>query len=365
MVDSVLRDAVARRLRSDTELAEHNLDRSLLRRAVARALAAEGVVASPERWAQLVRDLVDELGGFGPLERLLRDPGVTDIMVNRPDEVFVERAGTLERSAATFDDDDHVRTVIARALGPVGARLDRTQPYVDVVLSGGIRLHAVIPPLATCPTMTLRRVPAVAPTWDELRESGSVSDVHASQLRSMVQRRRNIVVAGRAGVGKTTLLSCMLAEVGGDRVVVIEDTPEIRQPGTHTVHLRTREPSAEGVGAVTIADLVRNALRMRPDRIVVGEVRGVEVADLLQAMNTGHAGSLCTVHANSAADALVRIEGMALLAGVPLAAARAQMAAAIDLVVAMDRDGAGQRVVTEIARVERSGDGLQLVEVND
>lgn len=357
LVDARLRDAVARRLRDDDEVTAGAADRAALRRAVARALAAEGVVAAPDVWARTVRDLVDELGGLGPLEALLRDPAVTDVMVNGPDEVHVERDGRLVPAPVRFDDDGHVERVLRRVLGPLGVRLDRAHAYADAVLPGGVRLHAILPPLADRPAITLRRVPAVVPGWDDLAATGSVPPDVRDILMSAVAARRNVVVCGRAGVGKTTLLARLLAEVGDDRVVVIEDAPELRHPARHTVHLRVRPPTPDGVGGVDVATLVRNALRMRPDRLVVGEVRGVEVADLLQAMNTGHDGSMTTVHANGSDEALVRLEGMALLAGVPLAAARAQVAAAVDLVVALDRDARGMRRVADIIEVVLGDDG--------
>jgi pilus assembly protein CpaF len=355
--DPRLREAVARRLHDDTEIVSGRPDRAALRRAVARALAAEGVVAAPDVWARLVRDLVDELGGLGPLEALLRDPAVTDVMVNGADEVHVERHGQVSAVQARFEDDAHLIRVLARTLGPLGVRLDRSHPFADAVLPGGVRLHAILPPLADRPTLTLRRVPAVIPSWDELEASGTAPPEAREHLLRAVASRRNIAVCGRAGVGKTTLLARLLAEVGGDRVVIIEDAPELRRPAAHTVHLRTRSASPDGIGGVDVAALVRNALRMRPDRLVVGEVRGAEVADLLQAMNTGHDGSMTTVHANGAEEAIVRLEGMALLAGVPLAAAQAQVAAALDLVVALDRDGDGRRRVQAIVEVALGRDG--------
>jgi pilus assembly protein CpaF len=356
-LDPRLREAVAHRLRDDAEIVAGSADRPTLRRAVARALAAEGIVAAPDVWARLVRDLVDELGGLGPLEMVLRDPTVTDVMVNGADEVHVERDGRVQRVPVHFDDDQHVLRMLARTLGPLGARLDRAHPFVDAVLPGGVRLHAILPPLADRPIVTLRRVPAVVPGWEELAELGTVPATLRSHLLDAVRSRRNIAVCGRAGVGKTTLLARLLAEVGDDRVVVIEDAPELRRPASHTVHLRTRLPGPDGTGGVDVATLLRNALRMRPDRLVIGEVRGLEVADLLQAMNTGHDGSLTTIHANGATEAVVRLEGMALLAGIPLAAARAQVAAAIDLVVALDRDPAGRRRVREVVEVELGADG--------
>jgi pilus assembly protein CpaF len=350
-VDARLRAAVARRLREDDQVLAEGTDRSALRRGVARALAAEGVVAAPDAWARLVRDLVDELGGLGPLEALLRDPAVTDVMVNGADEVHVERDGRLAATAVRFDDDHHLAETVRRVLGPLGVRLDRAHPYADAVLPGGVRLHAILPPLTTRPTLTLRRVPAVVPSWDQLAAVGSVPDDLREVLIDAVATRRNVVVAGRAGVGKTTLLARLLAEVGRDRVVVIEDAPELRHPAPHSVHLQVRPATPDGVGEVDVATLLRNALRMRPDRLVVGEVRGREVADLLQAMNTGHDGSMTTVHANGPDEAIVRLEGMALLAGVPLSAAEAQVAAALDLVVALDRDRDGRRRVAAVVEV--------------
>jgi pilus assembly protein CpaF len=361
--DRQLRDAVARRLRDDPEIVHARADRAVLRRAVARALAAEGVVAAPEVWARLVRDLVDELGGIGPLEALLRDPAVTDVMVNGADDVHVERAGGLEPSPVRFDDDEHLVRTLARTLGPLGVRLDRAHPFTDAVLPGGVRLHAILPPLADRPVVTLRRVPAVVPSWEELAAHGTVPPMLRTLLLDAVTARRNLAVCGRAGVGKTTLLARLLGAVGDDRVVVIEDAPELRRPAPHTVHLRTRAASPDGIGRVDVATLVRNALRMRPDRLVVGEVRGVEVADLLQAMNTGHDGSMTTVHANGADEALVRLEGMALLAGIPLEAARAQVAAAVDLVVAMDRSPDGRRRVRTVVAVELGRDGARTEEL--
>lgn len=362
-VDPTLLEAVAARIAQDTEVGRHPADRATLRRAVARALAAEGVVVAPARWAALVRNLVDEFGGLGPLERTLRDPAVTDVMVNGPQEVWVDRGGDLERVAVRFRDDDHIAAVVRRVLGPLGVRLDPAHPWADAVLEGGVRLHALLPPLVEHPTVTLRRVPPVVPTWEELAARGTVPVAAAHLLRGAVSERRNIVVCGRAGVGKTTLLARLLGDAGADRVVVIEDTPELQHPAPHSVHLRVRPATPEGVGGVDIRTLVRNALRMRPDRLVVGEVRGREVADVLQAMNTGHPGSFTTVHANGPADALVRLEGMALLAEVPLAAARAQVATAVDLVVALLRDRDGTRRLDAVGAVSGDAAGATVEQV--
>jgi len=349
---STLRPAIAARLADDGEVLAAGADRTVLRRAVARALAAEGVVAPPEVWAQLVRDLVDDLAGLGPLEALLRDPSVTEVMVNGADVVHIERDGRLERSDRAFASDEDLVRLLGRVLGPLGIRLDRARPYAEAVLAGGLRLHAILPPLAERPTVTLRRVAAVVPAWEDLAASGSVPPEAAELLVELVRSRRNLVVSGRAGSGKTTLLARLLAEVGDDRVIVIEDAPELVHPARHTVHLRTRPATADGIGEVTVATLVRNAMRMRPDRIVIGEVRGAEVLDLLQAMNTGHTGSATTVHANGLDEAVIRLEGMALLAGIPQAAARSQVAAGIDVVIVLGRARDGTRILSGIATVD-------------
>ncbi len=356
-VSADLREAVARRVAADVDLAAKPSDRSRLRLAVARALAAEGIVVAPDRWARMVRDLVDDLGGLGPVEALLRDPAVTDVMVNGPDEIWVERGGELVSTDVAFDSEEHLVRAVRRVLSPLAVRLDRAHPWADAVLPGGVRLHALLPPLVTTATVTLRRVPSVVPSWEELEALGSVPATARAVLLDAIDTHQNLVVCGRAGVGKTTLLARLLAEVGDDRVVIIEDAPELARPSRHSVHLRVRPPTPEGVGAVDAADLLRNALRMRPDRLVVGEVRGREVADMLQAMNTGHAGSATTVHANGPQDALVRLEGMALLAGIPLAAARAQVLAALDLVVALDRTPDRRRVISSIGAVVEGADG--------
>lgn len=350
VIDDGLREAVMRRVGDDPEAARHVMDRVTVRRTVARALAAEGIVVAPATWARMVRDLVDEIAGLGPLEALLRDPGVTDVCCKGPDEVWVDRDGRLELTDVGFRDAATMLAVIRRVLSGVGSRLDRVQPCVDGFLPGGVRIHAAMPPVVSQPVLTLRRVAAIVPTWDDYQRGGMVTPELCDLLVGLVQERRSLVVSGPAGSGKTTLLSRLLAEVGDDRVVVIEDTPELVHTSRHAVAMTVVPPGRDG-GGVDLQDLVRHSLRMRPDRLIVGEVRGPEVASLLQAMNTGHAGSATTVHANSAAEALVRLEGMALLAGLPLAAARAQVDAAIDVVVALRREGT-RRLVAEVVEVD-------------
>ena len=328
-----------------------------VRAAVARALREEGVALPEDRFADAVRTLADHLAGMGPLEELLRRPGVTDVMVNGPDEVWIEQHGVLQRTEVTFDSAAAVLDAVRRAVGPTGARIDRSKPWVDARLPDGSRLHAVIAPVcADGPLVTLRRFDARLLPWASLVASAAVPDEVADLLRQAVAERECIVVCGRTGTGKTTLLQRLVTDVGEDeRVVLIEDAPELRPETPHLVRLEAHPASAEGTGAVTIADLVRQALRMRPDRIVVGEVRGVELADVLQALVTGHEGCMTTVHARSGAQALVRMEGMALQAGLPVQAVHAQLGSALDLVVALDRGPGGQRGVVEIARVSMAG----------
>lgn len=326
---------------------------SSARAAVAKALREEGVSLPPTVFAETVRWAADHLAGMGPLETLLRQPGVTDVMVNGPEEVWVERDGRLERTDVRFTSAEEVLDAVRRVVGPSGGRIDQAKPFVDARLPDGSRLHAVAPPICgDGPLVTLRRFDAVSLTWADLAASGAVPADPAGLLQRAVAQGRCVVVCGRTGTGKTTLLQRLVSDVGDDqRVVLIEDAPELRPDTPHLVRLGTRPASAEGRGAVTIADLVRQSLRMRPDRIVVGEVRGVEIADVLQALVTGHEGCMTTVHASNGAQAILRMEGMALRAGMPLAAATAQMGSALDLIVALDRGPGGQRGVVEVAEI--------------
>jgi len=328
-----------------------------VRSAVARAVRAEGVLLPPAELSALVRDLSDNLTGLGPAQPLLRDPAVTDVMINGPYDVWVERSGRLEHTDVRFADAEAVTAAVLRIVGPLGLRFDRAHPFVDARLPDGSRLHALLPPLApNGPTVTVRKFASVQPDWRALEESGAVPPDAARILREAVASRRALVCCGRTGTGKTTLLNVLLASVSADeRVVVIEDSPELRPRCAHVVRLETRPPNAEGAGAVTLRDLVRQALRMRPDRIVVGEVRGVEVVEVLQALVTGHEGCMTTVHARAADEALVRLEGMALLAGMPLEAARAQLRAGLDVIAVLARGPDGARGLVEIAEV--AGDG--------
>ena len=297
--------------------------------------------------------------GLGPLEPLLADPSVTEVMVNGPGPVWIERGGELEATPVHVDADT-IELLVERVVAPLGLRIDRTSPLVDARLPDGSRVNVIIPPLAidgAC--ITVRRFGTRAIALEEL----CAPDV-AAMLRDAVRRRANIIVSGGTGAGKTTLLNALAAVIpDGERIVTVEDAAELRLPGSHVVRLEARPANADGVGAVTVRALVRNALRMRPDRIVVGEVRGAEALDMLQAMNTGHEGSLSTCHANSPADALRRVETMVLMdaADVPLAAIREQLVSALDLVVHMARGRDGSRRVVALAEVVDSAERVQLL----
>jgi pilus assembly protein CpaF len=306
---------------------------------------------------RIVGELTDDILGHGPLERLLADDSVTEIMVNGPFDVWIERAGTLHRSAVRFTDESHVRRVISKMVAEVGRRVDEAQPMVDARLPDGSRINAVIPPLSLGGALlTIRKFGSERMDLDALVRVGSVSLDAADFMRRCVEARLNILISGGTGAGKTTLLNALSSGIpDAERIITIEDAAELRLAQRHVLRLECRPKNIEGEGEVTIRDLVRNSLRMRPDRIVVGEVRGPEALDMLQAMNTGHDGSLSTVHANSPRDALIRVETMVLMAGydLPLRAIRQQVAAAIDLIVQLERIHDGSRRVMAITEVQR------------
>jgi len=310
------------------------------------------------RFERLLRDLVDEIGGFGPLEPLLADPSVSEVMVNGGGAVYVERDGTLEQDAVEVDAATAVR-LVERVVAPLGLRLDRSSPMVEARLADGSRLHAVIPPLAPDgPSVTIRRF-RVRPVPLEAFDPGPA----AAFLRWSVRAGWNLLVAGGTSAGKTTLLNALSAAIdGAERVVTIEETAELRLQLPHVVRLEARPANAEGVGAVDVRDLVRTALRMRPDRVVVGEVRGGEALDMLQALNTGHDGSMSTVHASAPVDALRRLEVLASLAAValPLPALRAQIHSSVDAVVFVSR-GRGARRIESISEVRARGARVETV----
>ena len=307
--------------------------------------------AREEVAARIVRDSI----GLGPLEDLLADPTVEEVMVNGPGLVYVERNGRLEPTGVAFADEEELRNAIERILAPLGRRVDELSPMVDARLADGSRVNVVIPPLALDgPLVSIRRFGARRPGPQELVALGTLTAAQRDSLATAVAERRSILISGGTGSGKTTLLNALSSFVApGERVVTIEDAAELRLQQPHVVRLESRPAGVEGRGEVTIRDLLRNALRMRPDRIVIGEVRGPEALDLLTALNTGHAGALSTLHANSPADALSRLETLALMAGIglPHAAIATQVQRGIDLVVHIERRPGGGRVVTEIAAV--------------
>jgi pilus assembly protein CpaF len=302
---------------------------------------------------RIIRDTV----GLGPLEDLLADPSVEEVMVNGVDGVYVERAGRIEAVDVRFPAEEELRNAIERILAPLGRRIDELSPMVDARLADGSRVNVVIPPLAIDgPALSIRRFGASRPGPDELVERGSLSLGQRELLETAVAGRRSVLVSGGTGAGKTTLLNALSSFIDpGERIVTIEDAAELRLQQRHVVRLESRPASVEGKGEVTVRDLLRNALRMRPDRIVIGEVRGPEALDLLTALNTGHEGALSTLHANSAADALKRLETLALMAGVglPHEAIAEQVQRGVDLVVQIERRPDGSRRVAEIAEVVR------------
>lgn len=305
--------------------------------------------------AYIVKSVQNEITGLGPLEELISDSTVSEIMVNGPNQVYVERKGKLVLSDVKFQDEEHVRRIIDRIVTPLGRRIDDSNPMVDARLKDGSRVNAIIPPLALCgSTITIRKFSDTPLTIENLMGFGSLSPEMAGFLEAGVRGKLNILVSGGTGSGKTTLLNVLSAFIPHDeRIVTIEDAAELKLMQDHVVSLESRPANLEGTGAITIRDLVKNALRMRPDRIVVGEVRGGETLDMLQAMNTGHDGSLTTAHANSARDALARIETMVMMSGMelPVTAIRQQCAGALDLIVQQARLRDGSRKITSICEI--------------
>jgi pilus assembly protein CpaF len=318
---------------------------------VGREAAILSVAEREEVVARIVRDSV----GLGPLEDLLADPAVEEVMVNGPGTVYVERHGLIEPSGIAFADEEELCNTIERILAPLGRRVDELSPMVDARLADGSRVNVVVPPLAVDgPVVSIRRFGTERPGPDELVCRGTLTTAQRDLLAAAVSARRSVLVSGGTGSGKTTLLNALSGFVSpSERVVTIEDAAELRLQQPHVVRLESRPAGVEGRGEVTIRDLLRNALRMRPDRIVIGEVRGAEALDLLTALNTGHDGALSTLHANSPGDALARLETLALMAGVglPHEAIAEQVQRGIDLVVQLERRRDGSRVVAEIAEV--------------
>lgn len=304
---------------------------------------------------RLVEEVLDEAFGFGPLELLLKEEGVADIMINGPKNVFLEKNGRITKSEVTFRDNEHLLQILDRIVSKVGRRIDETSPMVDARLPDGSRLNAIIPPLALDgPSLTIRRFGANPLTLEDLLKFGTFTPEMVMFLEGAMKARMNMIISGGTGSGKTTLLNTLSSFISNEtRIVTIEDAAELQLQQDHVLRLETRPPNIEGKGAVTATDLVKNALRMRPDRIIIGECRGGETLDMLQAMNTGHDGSLTTVHANSPRDAISRIETLINMSGVelPLVAVRKQIASAVNLIIQANRLQGGARKVTYITEI--------------
>jgi pilus assembly protein CpaF len=331
-------------------------------------LHAESTPLTTIERERLVEEVRHELFGLGPLEPLLADPTICDILINSPAQVYVERGGRLEKSEVTFKDNEHLMRVIERIVSSVGRRIDESSPMVDARLRDGSRVNAIIPPLALDgPVMSIRRFGSDPLKIDMLIEKGALTRDIAEMFRMCVHARLNVLISGGTGAGKTTLLNALSAYIPEDqRIVTIEDSAELQLQQPHVVRLETRPPNIEGKGEITQRDLVRNALRMRPDRIVIGEVRGGEAIDMLQAMNTGHDGSLTTIHANTPRDALSRVETMIQMTAMRLSerAMRSQIASAIDLVIQVARLSDGTRRVTSISEITgMEGDIITMQEI--
>ncbi len=331
-------------------------------------LMQEGLILSRVERQRLFEQIVAEILGYGPLEPFLRDDTITEIMVNGPNKIFVERNGKIEPVSVTFESEEHLMRIIDRIVSPLGRRIDESSPMVDARLPDGSRVNAIIPPLAlNGPTLTIRKFARKPLAVEDLIRFGSITPEAIEFLKACVIARLNIIVSGGTGSGKTTFLNILSGFIPGDeRIVTIENAAELQLRQEHVVTLESRPPNIEGKGEVTIRDLVINSLRMRPDRIVVGECRGGEALDMLQAMNTGHDGSLTTLHANSPRDALARLETMCLMAGMdlPARAIREQIASAVDLIIHQERMRDGSRKVVQITEVQgMEGDVIVLSDI--
>jgi pilus assembly protein CpaF len=340
--------------------------RMRVREEAMRVLGEHRVVLSARDVSRLVNEVSDEVVGLGPIEHLLKDPEVSEVMVNGPDDVYVERKGRIEKmESGLFEGEEAVLHLIERIVGPLGLRVDESSPFVDARLPDGSRIHAIIPPLSLCgPVITVRKFGIAPIEPPDLVRLGTATEDLMAFLGDRVRGRSNILVSGGAASGKTTLLGVLSSFIPKDeRIITIEDAAELRLAQPHVIRLEARPPNVEGRGGVTVRDLVRNALRMRPDRILVGECRGGEALDMLQAMNTGHEGSMSTAHANSPQDLMARLETMALMSDVdlPVDHVRAQIAATIDLVVHMARLADGRRVISRVSQVDQVDDGRATV----
>jgi len=351
----------------DANLSSSDLE-AMVREALGDAASFDGVPMTSADRSRLTQEIADDILGYGPIEPYLRDPNLSEVMVNGPYDIWIERNGLLERVNARFANEAHLRRTIDKIVARVGRRVDESSPMVDARLPDGSRVNAVIPPLALDGSLlTIRKFSADPYQVNDLITFGSLTPRSAEFLEACVKGALNIVVSGGTGAGKTTTLNVLSSFIPSDeRIVTIEDAAELQLHQEHVLRLESRPSNIEGKGSVSIRDLVRNALRMRPDRIVVGEVRDASALDMLQAMNTGHDGSICTVHSNSPRDTLSRIETMVLMAGMdlPMRAIREQIASAVDLVVHQTRLSDGSRRITHVTEVERmEGEVITLQDV--
>lgn len=322
---------------------------------VNQLLAKEGVSLNAKEFQQIVEEILDEVLGLGPLEPMLKDPSVTDILVNTHNHVYVERQGRLEITSVRFKDERHLLRIIDKIVSGVGRRIDESQPWVDARLPDGSRVNAIVPPCALDgPLLSIRKFSKAPMTIEKLIEKGTLTQPIAHVLQGITRARLNVIISGGTGSGKTTMLNAISSFVGQrERIITIEDAAELQLQQFHIARMETRPPNIEGKGAVTQRELLRNALRMRPDRIIVGEVRGAEALDMLQAMNTGHDGSMTTIHANTPRDTLSRLEQMIMMTGVqfPLHSMRAQLASAINVVLQLERMADGKRRIVSLQEI--------------
>ena len=356
-----IRDLVQRKLISESEGSDVNLSnqpqmRQMIETLFNQVLAEENLLFTRSARNQILDWVLADILGYGPLEPLLADNSITEVMVNGYQTVYIERYGKIERTNVVFENNEHLMRIIDRIVSPLGRRVDEASPMVDARLPNGYRVNATIPPLSLDgPLLTIRKFAQTPYTAQDLVANGTLTPKLVAFLKACVEARINLVISGGTGTGKTTLLNVVSAFIpGNERIITIEDTAELQLKQEHVVRMEKRPPNVEGKGEVTIRQLVINALRMRPDRIIVGEVRGGEALDMLQAMNTGHDGSMTTIHSNSPRDSLRRIETMVMMAGMdlPLRAIREQVASAIQLIVHVDRLRDGTRKVVQVAEVQ-------------
>lgn len=353
-VHSHLTEMIDLRRATDQELQKDHL-RQRIHKHIQSALSTIQKQYPTFSTEDLLHEIIDEAIGLGPIEILLRDETVTEIMVNGPHEILIEKNGKIQKTNLQFINENSLRTVIGRIVGPLGRRVDESSPMVDARLADGSRVNVILPPLALKgPTITIRKFSKKKLTFQDMIEKNSISLEASKFIDFCVRMKKNILIAGGTGSGKTTLLNCVSGSIPShERIITIEDAAELQLSQSHVVSLEARPSNIEGAGKVTIRDLLKNTLRMRPDRIIIGECRGEEALDMLQAMNTGHDGSLTTLHANSPRDALARLETMILMAGfdLPLRAIREQIASSVDLIIYIRRFSDGSRKVTNITEI--------------